>query len=152
MGVVPGQRSAELHAVTVREGRADLVSESFETSGERDLARVQREAERAARTAPDPWIGRVLGERYRILQHLADGGMGRVYVGEHLRLGMSVAVKILDRAGWADPSLAGRFEREAIATAALRSPHVVQVFDWGILPEGGCYLVMELLPGRDSRR
>ncbi|WP_157070035.1 serine/threonine-protein kinase [Sandaracinus amylolyticus] len=91
----------------------------------------------------------MLGDRYRIVRHLADGGMGKVYVGEQIRLGMSVAVKILDRAGYEDPMLAGRFEREAIATAALRCPHIVQVFDWGILPEGGCYLVMELLPGAD---
>ncbi|UJR85852.1 serine/threonine-protein kinase [Sandaracinus amylolyticus] len=115
---------------------------------DRDLALVHDELARVARRG-DPWIGRVLGERYRIIQHLADGGMGKVYVGEQIRLGMSVAVKILDRAGYEHPTLAGRFEREAIATAALRCPHIVQVFDWGILPEGGCYLVMELLPGAD---
>jgi serine/threonine-protein kinase len=97
----------------------------------------------------DPWIGRTLDGRYRIVQHLADGGMGRVYVGEQLQLGMPVAVKLLDAKAWADATLAGRFEREATATALLRHPHVVQVFDWGALPEGGYYLVLELLPGAD---
>jgi serine/threonine protein kinase len=56
---------------------------------------------------------------------------------------------VLDGSAFADPMLAGRFEREAMATSSLRSPHIVQVFDWGLLPEGGYFLVMELLPGCD---
>jgi serine/threonine-protein kinase len=62
---------------------------------------------------------------------------------------MPVAIKILDARAAEDRALAGRFEREARATASLSSPHVVSVLDRGALPEGGSYLVMELVPGCD---
>ncbi len=97
----------------------------------------------------DPWLGRVLAERYRIEGHLADGGMGRVYSAIHIALAMPVAIKILESHTVRDPKLAGRFEREAMATASLQHPHIVQVLDWGCLPEGELYLVMELLAGVD---
>ena len=75
--------------------------------------------------------------------------MGRVWVAEHLTLDTNVVVKFMatDVAATADG--AARFAREASVAAAVKSPHVVQVFDHGVTPDGDAYIVMELLEGRD---
>jgi serine/threonine protein kinase len=75
--------------------------------------------------------------------------MGRVWVAEHLTLETNVVVKFMasDIAATADG--AARFAREASVAAAVKSPHVVQVFDHGVTPEGDAYIVMEMLDGRD---
>jgi serine/threonine protein kinase len=95
-----------------------------------------------------PTIGTVLGETYRIVRPLADGGCGDVYVATHVRLGSEVAVKVIH------PSLAGnaqalaRLQREADVMSALRHPHIVQILDFNVTEHGVPYLVMELLEGR----
>ncbi|UJR81262.1 serine/threonine-protein kinase [Sandaracinus amylolyticus] len=111
-----------------------------------DLRDVLAEIDRV--TQDDPRIGEVVGDRYRIVRLLAEGGMGRVYVAEHLEIGMPVAVKLLPVAT-DDEKAIKRFRREAVAAAQIRSPHVVQVFDFGRTRDGSFYLVMELLHGRD---
>ena len=94
-----------------------------------------------------PAIGTVLAETYRIDRLLAGGGCGDVYVATHLRLGSQVAVKVLL------PSLAGnaqalaRLQREADVMSTLRHPHIVQILDFNVTPEGVPFLVMELLEG-----
>ncbi len=91
-------------------------------------------------------MGRVVGARYRLLYQLGKGGMGSVWVGDHLELGSKVAIKFIDRNLAQIDTVRRRFKREARAAAALRGPNVVQVFDYGI-DEGDPYLVMELLDG-----
>ncbi|NVB37482.1 protein kinase [Pseudenhygromyxa sp. WMMC2535] len=94
-------------------------------------------------------IGRVIDGRYRVISHLSDGGMGSVYIAEHIQLSRQVAVKTL-RADVADVETAAkRFEREARAASEIDHPNVVQVLDFGRLEEGDFYYVMELLQGRD---
>jgi len=97
--------------------------------------------------AGDPWIGRVIAHRYKVVERLAEGGMGTVYIAEHLTLGKEVALKTIhpDLAG--DEELAERFAREAMATAKLEHPHVASALDYGRLPEGGAFLVMQLVRG-----
>jgi serine/threonine-protein kinase len=75
--------------------------------------------------------------------------MGSVWIAEHLTLHTNVVVKFMavDIAATADG--AARFAREASAAAAVKSPHVVQVFDHGVTPDGDAYIVMELLEGRN---
>ncbi len=95
-----------------------------------------------------PAIGTVLGESYRLVRPLAQGGCGDVYVARHERLGSEVAVKVLH------PSLAGneqalaRLRQEADIMSALRHPHVVQILDFDVTELGVPFLVMELLTGR----
>jgi serine/threonine-protein kinase len=92
--------------------------------------------------------GAVLGGKYRLVEPLGRGGMGTVWRAHHLSLDAPVAVKLLDPA-WTDrPRTRARFQREAIAAARLRSPHVVQVLDHGV-EAGTPYIVMELLEGVD---
>ena len=90
--------------------------------------------------------GVVLGGRYRLIRQLVEGGMGSVWYAEHLTLRSPVAVKLITLDGNCSEESAQRFLLEARAGAALRSPHVVQILDYG-LHEGHPFLVMELLVG-----
>jgi len=93
------------------------------------------------------WIGRTIDDRYRILDRLGEGGMGTIYVAEHLTLGKRVALKTVHPEFAGDGAVAERFAREATATAKLDHPHVASAIDYGLLPEGGAYLVMQLVLG-----
>jgi eukaryotic-like serine/threonine-protein kinase len=97
-----------------------------------------------------PRQGELIADRYRLEQELARGGMGSVWAGQDEKLRRKIAVKLVapDLVSAADA--AERFEREAMAVAKLQSPHVVQIFDYGI--ERQCpFIVMELLDGEDLR-
>lgn len=95
----------------------------------------------------DPLQGRVIDDRYEILDLIGEGGMGSVYRARHVRLGRSFALKALKRELSVDPELSARFIREAKAAAAISHPNVVQISDFGSLPTGQPYFVMELLEG-----
>ncbi len=97
--------------------------------------------------------GMVLADSYRIEHKIAEGGFGFLYVAEHLRLeGHKVAVKILKESVMDRPEILARFEREAKVSSNLSHPHIVQVTDWGRLPDGKPFLVMELLRGESLDR
>jgi serine/threonine-protein kinase len=95
----------------------------------------------------DPLIGSVVEGRYEILDLLGEGGMGRVYRVRHRALGRDFAMKVLRRDLSTDAELVSRFLREAKATASVHHPNVVQISDFGALPDGVPYFVMELLVG-----
>ncbi|MGN6752250.1 MAG: Stk1 family PASTA domain-containing Ser/Thr kinase [Intrasporangium sp.] len=98
----------------------------------------------------DALVGRVIDGRYRIISHLADGGMASVYVAMDARLERRVALKIM-RPGLATDSLfVDRFRREAKSAARLSHPNVVAVFDQGE-DAGEVFLVMELVTGKTLR-
>ncbi|MBD4206906.1 serine/threonine protein kinase, partial [Xanthomonas citri pv. citri] len=90
---------------------------------------------------------RTVEGRYRVLEHLADGGMGSVYVARDLRLDREVALKVLRADLARDPVFVERFQREARAAARLAHPHVVAVHDQG-QDADVVYLAMELVRGR----
>jgi eukaryotic-like serine/threonine-protein kinase len=100
---------------------------------------------------PDPWLGRVLDDRYRITERLGEGGMGAVFVAEHLKLRKQVALKVIRAELAGNGEVAARFAREAMATAQFEHPHVASAIDFGTLEEGGAYLVMQLVRGRSLR-
>jgi len=89
----------------------------------------------------------VLAGRYRLDRQLGKGGMGSVWLAEHLTLNSWVAVKLMDPAIASTVEGAERFKREAQAAASLRSAHVVQVLDYGV-HDNTPFLVMELLQGQ----
>jgi serine/threonine-protein kinase len=90
--------------------------------------------------------GTVILGRYRLDSILGRGGMGSVWRAEHLQLRSPVAVKLLDSAISSNEQMLARFMREAQSAASLRSPHVVQIFDYGV-EQGTAFIAMELLQG-----
>lgn len=100
--------------------------------------------------SPDTLEGTTLDGRYRVLEHLADGGMASVYLAVDTRLDREVAVKVMRRDLAADPTFLSRFRREARSAARLSHPHVVGVHDQGE-SDGRLFLVMEHVPGRTLR-
>ncbi len=94
------------------------------------------------------WIGHVLDGRYKIRELLGEGGMGAVYTAEHLSLRKQVAVKVIRAEFAGNEEIAERFTREAMATAQIDHPNVASALDYGTLPDGGAYLVTQLVRGR----
>jgi eukaryotic-like serine/threonine-protein kinase len=99
-------------------------------------------------------VGRVLDGRYRVLSHLADGGMATVYLALDQRLDREVAIKVMHDNLARDATFVSRFRREARSAARLSHPHVVAVFDQGEDDSTGTttmFLAMEYVPGRTLR-
>jgi len=94
-------------------------------------------------------IGQLVDGRYRLNAAIGTGGSGTVYMAEDISLGRRVAVKVLHTAASRDPAFVREFRAEAQAVASLNSPHVVDVYDWGI--DGQAYLVTEYLGGGSLR-
>ena len=94
----------------------------------------------------DPLIGRVLADRYHILKKLGEGGMGRVYLGEHVKMNRQCAIKVMSAQLVNDAESAQRFAREASNAARIIHPNVAAVFDYGE-SEGLVYIVMEYIDG-----
>jgi serine/threonine-protein kinase len=88
----------------------------------------------------------VLAHKYRLIGQLGAGGMGSVWLARHVDLDSLVAVKLMGKEVAATPAGTERFLREARTAASLRSPHVVQILDYG-LHEGVPFIAMELLEG-----
>jgi eukaryotic-like serine/threonine-protein kinase len=91
-------------------------------------------------------VGRTIGS-YRVTAEIGRGGMGAVYLAEHPLIGRKVAIKVLLSDVSRDADNVGRFFNEARAAASIRHPALVDVFDFGTLPEGSAYLVMDYLEG-----
>jgi hypothetical protein len=85
----------------------------------------------------------------KLVRPLGEGGMGAVWVAEHLALRTQVVVKFIASGLKSNKEAQDRFSREAAAASQVKSPHVVQTFDHGITDDGVPYIVMELLEGRD---
>lgn len=99
----------------------------------------------------DSLIGRVLADRYHILKRIGEGGMGRVYLGEHVKMNRQCAIKVMGPALVNDAESAARFAREASNAARIIHPNVAAVFDYGE-SDGLIYLVMEFVDGEPLAR
>jgi len=95
----------------------------------------------------DPYVGRVLSDRFRLEERIGSGAMGYVYRASDLRDGGGAAVKVLRPELMADWSLIKRFMREARAAQAIESPHVVRILDYGESGDDVLFIAMELLEG-----
>jgi serine/threonine-protein kinase len=88
---------------------------------------------------------------YLVVRRLGAGGMGEVYLARHRHLGRDAAVKVLLPEISMNQTMVARFFTEARATAQLRHPNIVEIFDCDVLPNGRAYIVMEYLPGESLR-
>ncbi|MFC0580814.1 protein kinase domain-containing protein [Micrococcoides hystricis] len=97
-------------------------------------------------------VGQTFGERYELIERIAEGGMAQVYRAKDLRLSHDVAVKVLHDRLRDEPGIADRFRQEALTAAQLNHPHIVKVTDQGLDgPSGLPYLVMEFIEGNTLR-
>ncbi len=98
----------------------------------------------------DPLIGRVLNDRFRIVEALGSGGMGRVYKAVQAPLDRPVALKVLNPqySEGKDPGFQKRFFLEAAVTARLRHPNTVTIIDYGKTDDSIFYIAMEYLEGQ----
>ena len=109
------------------------------------------EADRLARERASTLLGLELSGRYRLLDLVALGGVGAVYLGEHLLLRKHVAIKVLHADSQRVPDLLARFHREAVAGAHIQHPNVAAATDFGETELGLRYLVLEYICGETLR-
>lgn len=124
---------------------------AFETDPPKSTETLSSIIEIGPATSPLDLVGMVIDERYRIEALLGEGGMGAVYLAEQIKLSKKVAIKIVrpEFAGKGD--IAERFAREAMAVGRLDHPHVAGAVDYGTMPDGEAYLVMQLVRGESLR-
>ena len=96
--------------------------------------------------------GTVIRGKYRILRQLGRGGMGTVYLAEHILLGRQRALKFIAAELAQDPTFLRRFRREAQAAIELRHPNIVEVVDLDQAEDGSPYIAMEYVQGPDLRQ
>jgi hypothetical protein len=106
---------------------------------------VQRVA--AQQRAMEERVGQILAGRYRIIKALGSGGMGTVFLAEHVHLGRLTAVKLLRRDLGLDPDAEARFRREALLAARITHANVAQIYDFDRTAEGEFLIAMEYVEG-----
>jgi serine/threonine-protein kinase len=94
-----------------------------------------------------PFVGQLLDGRYKIVREIASGGMSVVYEATHVKIGRTVAIKVLHRDMAGDPEVVARFLNEARAVGTFGHPNIVASTDFGELPGHVPYLVLEYLEG-----
>lgn len=92
-------------------------------------------------------IGAIIADRYHILEKLGEGGMGEVYLAEHVRIKRKVAVKVMRRWMSADAVALGRFHREAENASQISHTNVATIYDFGETGDGMVYFAMEYVDG-----
>lgn len=94
------------------------------------------------------FMDEVVFGRYRLIEVIGEGGMGKVYKAHDTVIDRDVAVKVLSTELAAEPGFRERFRREAHTAARLDTPHVVPIYDYGEI-DGRLYVDMRLIEGRD---
>ena len=93
-------------------------------------------------------VGSILADRYRIERKLGEGGMGAVYLGEHVKMRRKSAIKVLTKALAHDADAVARFNREAANAARINHSNVCAIYDFGETSDGLIYLAMEYIEGQ----
>jgi len=92
-------------------------------------------------------VGQVVADRYHVIKKLGEGGMGQVYLAEHVKMGRRSAIKVMNPSMVHDPDAVARFNREASNASRITHPNVCAIYDFGETPEGLIYLAMEFIEG-----
>ncbi len=133
--------------VTPYDRMGDLHVETDPGAARADAARADTARADTARAYP---VGAVLGS-YRLLQQIGTGGMGRVFVAEHVRLGRRVALKVLRSEFSGNLEAVQRFFAEARAVNCISHENIIEVSDFVESQRGPSFYIMELLHGQDLR-
>lgn len=99
----------------------------------------------------DPNIGKLIGERYKIVSLVGRGGMGMVYRADHILIDRPVAIKMLYPNTVADTDAIKRFKAEAQAVSKVEHQHSVRIYDFGMSDLGQPFIVMDFIDGRSLR-
>ncbi|MDB4941561.1 MAG: Serine/threonine-protein kinase pkn3 [Labilithrix sp.] len=102
-------------------------------------------------TTPALEPGAIVSDRYRVVDRIGEGGMGVVYRVEHTHMRKLFAMKVLHREMLRLPEVVSRFEREAVLAGSIAHPNVAAATDFGKLPDGSFFLVLELVTGKSLR-
>jgi serine/threonine-protein kinase len=97
-------------------------------------------------------VGSVLADRYHIVRRIGEGGMGQVYLAEHVKMRRRSAVKVLHQGMVNDPDAIARFNREASNASQIQHPNVAAIYDFGETEDGLIYLAMEFIDGEPLRK
>ena len=92
-------------------------------------------------------VGQVVADRYHVVKKLGEGGMGQVYLAEHVKMGRRSAIKVMNPSMVHDPDAVARFNREASNASRINHPNVCAIYDFGETPDGLIYLAMEFIEG-----
>jgi len=92
-------------------------------------------------------VGQVVADRYHVVKKLGEGGMGQVYLAEHVKMGRRSAIKVMNPAMVHDPDAVARFNREASNASRITHPNVCAIYDFGETADGVIYLAMEFIEG-----
>jgi serine/threonine protein kinase len=92
-------------------------------------------------------VGQVVADRYHVVKKLGEGGMGQVYLAEHVKMGRRSAIKVLNPSMVHDPDAVARFNREAANASRISHPNICAIYDFGETPDGLIYLAMEFIEG-----
>ena len=98
-------------------------------------------------SAQAPMIGQLIGDRYKIIKKIGEGGMGEVYVAEHIHIEKRVALKLLRAEVLSNQEAVSRFRIEARSASSIGHDNIIQIDDFGTLPDGRVYMAMEFLQG-----
>src|SRR5260370_15018930 len=101
---------------------------------------------RSAAPASD-LVGQVIADRYHVTKKLGEGGMGQVYLAEHVKMVRRSAMKVMNASMVHDPDAVARFNREASNASRITHPNVCAIYDFGETPDGLIYLAMEFIEG-----
>jgi eukaryotic-like serine/threonine-protein kinase len=97
----------------------------------------------------DPFVGQIVGGRYRVIRRIGEGGMGVVYLAEHEAIEKKLAIKVLKDQYALREDVVARFQQEAKSASRVKHEGVLEVFDFGRTEDQRFYIAMELLDGRD---
>ena len=102
---------------------------------------------RAQGSSAGDLVGSIIAERYHVIKKLGEGGMGQVYLAEHVKMGRKSAVKVMNPGMVHDADAISRFNREAANASRINHPNVAGIYDFGETPDGLIYLAMEFIEG-----
>jgi serine/threonine protein kinase len=117
-------------------------------SDQGDVTAEKRHSDPLPDANPDALVGQIIADKYLITGFIGKGGMSSIYKVDHQQLDTVLALKLLDKNMWSDPTAVKRFKLEAQTVSRLTHPNLITYRDFGVTFDGQPYLVMDYIQGR----